>query len=78
MTFFPVLRIRSIFFGSGSSDPVFKIRIRVRVTPKRPNPTGSGSFLDMFFMFSKINNFFMAFSYQIYGMTIKVQDNKLF
>ena len=32
-------------------DPVFKIRIRV--TRKRPDPTGSGTHLDMFLMFSK-------------------------
>ena len=49
--------------GSGSADPVFKIRIRL--TPKRPDPTGSGSFLVMFLMFSKINNFVMVFLYQI-------------
>ena len=39
-------------------DPVFKIRIwiRIRVTQKRPDLTGSGSgsYLDMFLMFSKI------------------------
>ena len=28
--------------------------------------SGSGSYLDMFLMFSKVNNFFMAFSNQIY------------
>ena len=41
-------------------DPVFKIRVRFRVTPKRPDLTGSwsGSYLYMFLMFSKINIFF--------------------
>ena len=39
----PVLRIRSIFFGSGSgsTDPVLKIRIWIRMTQKyliRPDP----------------------------------------
>ena len=49
------VRIRSIIFGSGSGsvDPVFKIRIQIWVTPKRPDPTGSGSYLDMFLMFAK-------------------------
>ena len=47
------------------SDPVHFFRIRIRVTPKRPDPTRSGSLLDMFLMCSKINNFFIAFSYQI-------------
>ena len=36
--FWAVLRIRSIFSGSGSADPVFKIRTRIRVTQKRPDP----------------------------------------
>ena len=59
-----VLRIRSVFSGSGSgsADLVFKIRIRIRiqirVTQKRPDSTGSGSYLDMFLMFSKINIFY--------------------
>ena len=55
------------FSGSVSTDPVLKIRIRV--TPKRPDPTGSGSvsgsYLGMFFMFSKISTKFMAFLNQI-------------
>ena len=56
------------------SDPkprirFFKIRIiRIRVTQKRQDPTGSGYgsgfYLDMFLMFSKIN-IFMSFSHQI-------------
>ena len=33
-----VFRIQSIFFGCGFSDLVFKIRIRIRVTPKSPDP----------------------------------------
>ena len=49
-----MLRIRSVFF-----------RIRIRVTQKRPDPTGSGSYLDMFLMFSKINNYLWHF-YTIY------------
>ena len=53
------------FFGSGSTDPVFKIQIRIRLTQRRPDPTGSASYLDMFFMFSKINNCCMAFLYLI-------------
>ena len=57
------------------SDPVhfFPIQIRIhgsgfqnpdldQVDPKK---TGSGSYLDMFFMFSKINNCCMAFLYLI-------------
>ena len=57
----------NFFSGSGSADPVFKIRIRIRVTPKRPDPTGSesGSYLEMFLIFSKIYIKFMAFLYQI-------------
>ena len=49
------LRIRSIFFGSRfkNTDP----------DPGDPIKTGSGSYLDMFLMFRKIN-IFMAFSYQ--------------
>ena len=60
------------------ADPVHFIRIRIRGSgfknpdpgsggPKRQDPTGSGSgsYLDMFLMLSKINNFCMAFSYQI-------------
>ena len=53
-----VLRIRSIFFGPGSADPVFQIRIQIRVTQKRPESTGSGSYLDMILMFSKIDIFY--------------------
>ena len=49
---YTVLRIRSIF---SDPDPG---------GPKRPDPTGSGSFSDMFMMLSKINCF-MAFSYLI-------------
>ena len=58
-----LLRIRSIFFGSGSVNPVFKIRIRIRirVTQQRPDPTGSGAYLDTFLMFSKINIFYGIF-----------------
>ena len=33
-----VMRIRSILLGSGSTDPVLKIRICIRVTQKRPDP----------------------------------------
>ena len=55
----PVLRIRFIFSESGAADPVFKILIRIRVTQKRPDPTGSGSgygsYLDMFLMLRKIH-----------------------
>ena len=40
------------FFGSESADPVIKIGILIRVTQKRPDPTGSGSYLDMIFMLS--------------------------
>ena len=39
--------------------------LRIRVTPKRPDPTGSGSYLEMILMFSKINEKFLAFLYQI-------------
>ena len=48
----PVLRIRSIFSGSGSrsADPVLKIRIRILLSTY------------MFLMFSKINIFFGIFS----------------
>ena len=51
------------FSGSGSADSVLKIRIRIQVTPQRPDPTGSrsGSYLDMFLMFSKINTFLWPF-----------------
>ena len=52
----PFFRIR---IGSRSANPDFKIRIRIRLTQKRPDPTGSGSYLDIFLYF------FMAFSYQI-------------
>ena len=84
-----MLQIRSIFFASGSADPVlkygsgstdqvFKIRIwiRIRVNRKRPDPTGSGSFLKMFLMCSKINiNFYGIFlpNLNIF-MTLKITE----
>ena len=72
-----VLRIRPIFSNpdpvhfsdpdqvhffvseSGCADPVLKIRIRIRVSQKRSDPTGS--YFDMFLMFSKINNLYGIF-----------------
>ena len=47
--------------GTSVADPVQFFRIRIRVTQKRPDPTGSGSYLDMFLMFSKINIFLWHF-----------------
>ena len=38
------------FFGSGSTNPVFKIQIRIRLIQRRPDSTGSGSYLDMLFI----------------------------
>ena len=75
-----VLRIRSIFSGSGSADLVFKIRIRIRirVTPKRPDPTGSGSYLEMFLMFSKIKKMLWHFyTKSKHLMRLKIKDKKI-
>ena len=67
------------FFGSWSADPVFKIRIRIRVTPKRPDPTGSGFYLDMFLMFFEINKFLLHFyTKSKHFLTLKIKDYKLF
>ena len=63
-----------VFFSA-----VFKIRIRIRVTPKRPDPTGSGSYLDTFLMNSKINNVLLHFyTNSKHLMTHKFKDKKLF
>ena len=44
-----------------------------------PYGSGSESYLYMFLMFSKINIFLMAFSYQTqHLMTLKIKDQKLF
>ena len=51
----PFFRIRIHGSGFQNSDP----------DPVDPKKTGSGSNLDLFFMFSKINNCFMAFWYLI-------------
>ena len=72
--------IRSIFFADpdrGSSlkdlDPDPDLG-----NPKRPDPTGSGSYLDMFLMFSKINNFLWHFYPKSkHFMTLKIKDKKL-
>ena len=47
--------------------------------PKRPDPTGFGSYLDMFLMFSKINVvFFMAFfTKSKHLMTLKYKNNTI-
>ena len=64
----------SIIENHGVADPVNFFRIRV--TQKRPDPTGSGSgsYFDMFFMFSKINNCLWHF-YTKYKhlMTLKIK-----
>ena len=58
-----------------AADPVnfFRIWIRIRILgfgflspdPDTSDPQKTGSFLDMFLIISKINNFCMALSYQI-------------
>ena len=78
------------FFGSGSADSVFQIRIRIRVTlkgrirpdpdpdpgdPKRPDQTRSGSYLDMFLMFSKIIILLCLF---LTISELQIKDKKLF
>ena len=55
MSFYKCCGAGPFFFGSGSANPVFIIRIRIWVTQKK---TGSGSYLNIFLMFSKINIFF--------------------
>ena len=59
--------------GSGSADPVFKIRIRIR---NPGNPKKTGSYLDMFLMFGKINNFVWHFNTK--SKHIMIKDKKLF
>ena len=44
--------------GSGSADPVFKIRIRLT---QQKTGSGSGSYLVMFLMFSKIKKIYGIF-----------------
>ena len=73
--------VSPIFFGSRSADPVVKIRIRIRVAEKRPDPTGlgSGSYIDMVLMWSKINNFLWLFlSKSKHLMILKIKDKKYF
>ena len=65
---------------SGSADPVFKIRIRV--TSKRPHPTGSGSrsrsYLEMFLMFSKIiKNLWHFYTKSKHLMRLQIKDKKI-
>ena len=58
------------------ADPVHFLRIRL--TPKRPDPTGSGSYLDIFLMFSKIYNFLWYFyTKSKHLMSLKIKDKKL-
>ena len=66
-----VLRIRSFF-----SDPVFKIRIKIRIRVTKKIPTKSGSYLDMLLMFSKINIFFVwhFLTKSKHLMTLKIKD----
>ena len=75
----PVLRIRSIFFGSGSADPVEKIRIWIRILVAqkgrvRPDPDPTY----MFLMLSKINNFnaifFPNLNIRIKGVFLWIAD----
>ena len=61
-------------------EPGFKIRIRI--TQKRSDPTGSGSgsgsFLDMFLMFSKINIFvWHILTKSKHLVTLKIKDKKI-
>ena len=45
------------------------------MSPKRPNPTGSGFYLDMFFMFAKITNFLWHFyTKSEHLMTLKIKE----
>ena len=60
-----MLQIWSNLFGSGSGSEC-------------PKKTGSGSYLDMFLMFSKINNFLCHFyTKSQHFMTLKIKDNKI-
>ena len=60
------------------SDPVLKIRIRIWVTQKRPDPTRSWSYLNMFLMFSKIHICYGIFWLNLNILWhLKVQDKKI-
>ena len=69
------------FFGEGVKKPTFNQccgsgPFFSDPDPADPKKTGSGSFLDMFEMFSKINNYFYTKSKHL--MTLKIKDKKLF
>ena len=55
-----------------------RIRIRIRVTPKRLDPTRSGSYLDMFLMFSKKKILWHFYTKSKHVMTLKIKEKFFF
>ena len=73
----------NLLVESSVADLVHFFRIRIQVTPKRPDPTasgsgsGSGSYIYKFLMFSKINKFLWDFyTKSKHVMTLKIKDKK--
>ena len=76
-----VLRIQSIFFVSvsGSADPVFKIRIRIRGTPKKPGSDRIRILLGYIFDVKQNKYFLRHFPLKSNHLTtLKIKDKILF
>ena len=65
-------------FQCCGSGPVFSDPDPNLGDPKRPDQTRSGSYLDMFLMFVKINKFLWPFlTKSKHLMTLKIKDKKI-